>query len=319
MLSATGVPQAFEMMKMDTMVYGLAITRAFSLLDQLRVFLTDPHCRTLSKTRLLVSHFCLILWLAPALIYSQSLESVACISLFELISSTAIDMFFGIKYHTRHLCDRFASYTVIVLGECIIAITDGINSAVLGDSLNKETIKIWIAGLLMILSLWWLYFLVPFGGMLQKNRKKVHFWMLGHVLLHGALVLFAAGLKLTSTLEGIFIVSKSYEDDSMISSNKATGLRQVCVNLITASMMIYIADLSILVSIIRGGLADWRLLLGKAICFIALGLVTVMAPFLSIGYTMILMSIPGLLLISFTITLTEFQKREFLKQKLFFQ
>jgi hypothetical protein len=42
--------------------------------------------------------------------------------------------------------------------------------------------------------MWWIYFMVPMGGILARHRERSFGWGYGHIVLFGALVAVGAGL-----------------------------------------------------------------------------------------------------------------------------
>ena len=42
--------------------------------------------------------------------------------------------------------------------------------------------------------MWWIYFILPFGGILARHRERSFGWGYGHIVLFGALVAVGAGL-----------------------------------------------------------------------------------------------------------------------------
>ena len=55
-----------------------------------------------------------------------------------------------------------------------------------------------IAGTGLTFAMWWMYFVVPSGQVLQLHRERVFFWGYGHIVLFGAVAAVGAGLHVAA-------------------------------------------------------------------------------------------------------------------------
>ncbi len=95
--------------------------------------------------------------------------------------------------HAEHLPERFGLFTIIVLGEAIIAVVNGISDM----SWSVEVAASAMLGFVTAFGLWWLYFENSLGKALDKARSTgrlliVLVWMYGHLPL--VIGLAAAGI-----------------------------------------------------------------------------------------------------------------------------
>lgn len=94
--------------------------------------------------------------------------------------------------HPEHVPERFGLFTIIVLGEAIIADV---------NSLSDQTVTpagwfLGILGLLMAFCLWWIYFEGVKGANARfpksdKDITKYRVWLYGHLPLHAGILLSA--------------------------------------------------------------------------------------------------------------------------------
>jgi low temperature requirement protein LtrA len=86
--------------------------------------------------------------------------------------------------HPEHLPERFGLFTIIVLGEAILAVVNGISDMKWGVASTASA----IAGFVIAFSLWWIYFENVSGSSLETARTSgrwqiLHFWLYIHLPL----------------------------------------------------------------------------------------------------------------------------------------
>ncbi|MFM9873586.1 MAG: low temperature requirement protein A [Fimbriimonadaceae bacterium] len=98
--------------------------------------------------------------------------------------------------HPGHTPERFGLFTIIVLGEAIIATVGTLS----GVSLNKPGMVAAILGLLLACAVWWVYF-EGVGAADQRVPKsengvvRYRSWLYGHLPLHAGIILMAVGVE----------------------------------------------------------------------------------------------------------------------------
>ncbi|MFI6346698.1 low temperature requirement protein A [Streptomyces sp. NPDC050560] len=95
-------------------------------------------------------------------------------------------------WHAGHIAERYGLFTIIVLGEVILATTTGIHSALTEHGVSAELLLIAAGGLLLVFSLWWTYF----SGAepeLPALRTALS-WGYGHYLVFASGAALGAGL-----------------------------------------------------------------------------------------------------------------------------
>lgn len=101
-------------------------------------------------------------------------------------------------WHVEHIVERFQLFTIIVLGEVILATTQAISATLDGHGLSVDLSLLIAGGLLLVLSLWWVYFTRPLiEGIHGRNGfvfGYAHYFVLGAIAAVGAAL--AAGVDL---------------------------------------------------------------------------------------------------------------------------
>jgi low temperature requirement protein LtrA len=98
-------------------------------------------------------------------------------------------------WHPHHIAERYGLFTIIVLGESILAATLAVQAALASGERFAALAPVIIGGLLIVYSLWWLYFYRPVHDLLEAyNLRRAIIWGYGHFLVFGSAAAVGAGL-----------------------------------------------------------------------------------------------------------------------------
>ncbi|MFN8081465.1 MAG: low temperature requirement protein A [Kineosporiaceae bacterium] len=98
-------------------------------------------------------------------------------------------------FHPGHIAERYGLFTLIVLGETLLAVTVGLRDAVEGATSTPSAVRLTGPVLIIAFALWWLYFDALGREGLQRNRKAAFVWGYGHYLLFAAIAAIGAGAQ----------------------------------------------------------------------------------------------------------------------------
>jgi low temperature requirement protein LtrA len=98
-------------------------------------------------------------------------------------------------WHPHHIAERYGLFTIILLGEAVLAASNAVRRAVAETAVNAELIAVAGCGLVILFALWWLYFLHPAGPRLEDRRNRSYRWGYGHYGLFASLAALGAGLE----------------------------------------------------------------------------------------------------------------------------
>jgi low temperature requirement protein LtrA len=98
-------------------------------------------------------------------------------------------------WHPHHIAERYGLFTIILLGESVLAASTGVEGAINAGGVSGSFLTIAIAGLVLLFALWWLYFLEPAGEGLTRRRERSYLWGYGHYGIFAALAALGAGLE----------------------------------------------------------------------------------------------------------------------------
>jgi low temperature requirement protein LtrA len=96
-------------------------------------------------------------------------------------------------WHPHHITERYGLLTLIVLGESILAATVAAQAAIAAGAVAVELGSIVIGGVLIVFSMWWLYFDHPVHHRLTNLRRSFA-WGYGHFFLFASIAAVGAGL-----------------------------------------------------------------------------------------------------------------------------
>jgi low temperature requirement protein LtrA len=96
-------------------------------------------------------------------------------------------------WHPQHIAERYGLLTLIVLGESILAANVAIQAALASGEALSVLLPLIGGGLLIVYSMWWIYFDRPVHDLLTSLRKSA-VWGYGHYLVFLAAAAVGAGL-----------------------------------------------------------------------------------------------------------------------------
>jgi low temperature requirement protein LtrA len=109
-------------------------------------------------------------------------------------------------WHPHHIVERYGLFTIILLGESVLAASSGVKGALEAEGVSASFVTIAVAGLTLLFALWWLYFLEPAGAGLARRRDRFTLWGYGHYGIFAALAALGAGLKVAVEQSGHHVV-----------------------------------------------------------------------------------------------------------------
>jgi low temperature requirement protein LtrA len=102
------------------------------------------------------------------------------------------------SWHPHHIAERYGLFTIIVLGECVLAATTAVQATIDEDGVTTDLVLVGVGSLGLLFALWWVYFLKDAGGGLARNRHLSFWWGYGHYLVFASLAALGAGLEVAA-------------------------------------------------------------------------------------------------------------------------
>jgi low temperature requirement protein LtrA len=201
---AAGVPRAMDGQDFAVATLGYVIMRVGLLAHWLRAARADPERRRCCRRYALGVFVCECYWVALLLVpHELWLPGFALGVVAELLVPVWAERVGATAWHPHHIAERYGLFTIIVLGESILAATIAVQTGLdAGDSF-AELATVAGGGLLIVFSMWWLYFDMPSEHVVDRARRAMSegtggnfLWGYGHYVVFASAAATGAGLAL---------------------------------------------------------------------------------------------------------------------------
>lgn len=195
LLLAAGIPAAFNQHDWTLGVLGFVLMRISLALLWLRVYFSVPAqdpIRTMAIRQVIGIILCQIGWVL-VLLWHAPLPFFVLLILCEL-SVPVLAKQKMTPWHAGHIAERYGLLTLIVLGESVLGLSLAV--AALEDMprlLSGLSLMIG-SGLVILFSMWWLYFFKPAHELLERSDRQVFAWGYGHYVIFAAAAAVGAAL-----------------------------------------------------------------------------------------------------------------------------
>lgn len=194
LIMAAGVSLGFETGNFVLMVIGYTVMRLALVPQWLRAGRSDPERRTTAYRYALGVALVQLVWLAwLALPAFLQIPVFIVFAFVELLVPAWAESAGATTWHPAHIAERYGLFTIIVLGESILSGSVAIQSVLSEGELSGALLEIIAGGLLIVFSMWWLYFDQPMESFLSSLRVAL-FWGYGHLLIFAAAAAVGSGL-----------------------------------------------------------------------------------------------------------------------------
>jgi len=201
LIVAAGVPRIFEDLDFRIAVIGYVVMRLSLVGLWLRAAREDPSGRPVALHFAAGIGLVQLLWVVRLFVD----DGPAGIAL--LFAFAAIELAIPVwaersgrhtPWHPEHIAERYGLFTIIVLGECILAATTAIQEALTDSGVTGPLIAVAVGALLLVCSLWWAYFKAPpVIGHFRSLRWMIS-WGYGHYVVFASLAALGAGLQVAA-------------------------------------------------------------------------------------------------------------------------
>jgi low temperature requirement protein LtrA len=200
LLLAAGVPDGFDRQDYTVATVGYVLMRVAMVTQWLRVAHDDPAGRTtalryaagipvlqLGWIALLATP---LSWRTPGFVLLAACELAVPVWAVRSTQPTA--------WQPEHIADRYGLFTLIVLGECVLAATTTLQAAVGSSGLSVSLAMVAVGGLVLLFALWWSYFDRPAAEGLRTSPRSAFAWGYWHLLVFASLAAVGAGLQVVA-------------------------------------------------------------------------------------------------------------------------
>jgi low temperature requirement protein LtrA len=209
---ALGTPQVFasidagEPLDLGVLVTGYIVMRVAMLALWLRVARQDPESRHIALVLATTIAVAQIGWTLIAVLHPPlSVIAPVLVVLYtiELGGPVLAARMSGIPpWHPHHIAERYGLFMIITLGEVLLGTIAAVSGVVGRVGWSLEAVMVTVAGIGLTFGQWWSYFVVPFGAILARHRRRVWVWAYGGIVVFSSTAALGAGLHAAAFVAG---------------------------------------------------------------------------------------------------------------------
>ncbi|WP_307364580.1 low temperature requirement protein A [Microbacterium murale] len=192
---AAGVPNAFSQGDFTIAVIGYVIMRIAMIAQWLRASRHSGPIRSATRRYALGIAFAQVLWVG--FLFLPAEVRVPAFVLFALVE-ISIPVFAEYRqqtpWHPHHITERYGLFTLIVLGESLLASANAIIEALHEAESLGPLISIAVLTLVVTASLWWIYFWPPHHRAIASFASSLRYGYT-HYFVFAAAAAFSAGIE----------------------------------------------------------------------------------------------------------------------------
>ncbi|MEU8179715.1 low temperature requirement protein A [Micromonospora sp. NPDC049044] len=198
LILAAGVPRAFADGDFAVITYGYVVMRLAAVVHWTRAAAGDPRHRPAARRYAIGVTVVQLGWLLRlALPADWGIATFVLLALADVLVPAVAERPGMTPWHPRHIAERYGLFTLIVLGETVLAISLAIQTGL--DAGEHDLWSLAAAGALIVFALWWLYFDRPSEAPDRLPYSLV--WGYGHYLIFAAIAAIGAGLGVSVDVE----------------------------------------------------------------------------------------------------------------------
>ena len=255
---AAGVPAAFNEQDFTTMVAGYIVMRIALVAQWVRAAREDPTRRAVALRFAVGITLIQVGWVIRLLVGWSEVGYLTFVVLGVLelaVPAWAERAGPETPWHAGHIVERYGLFTIIVLGECVLATTTAVQTALDAGGVAAPLLMVAVGGLLLVFALWWAYFKREPDIGHHRSLRTMLGWGYGHYFVFAAVAALGAGLGVAAD-----------------TTHEATDLgTQAAAATVAVPVAVYLAALAVLHAV-RG-----VSLLRQVVVAIAIALVSVLA------------------------------------------
>jgi low temperature requirement protein LtrA len=197
LIMAGGVTAMFETRAPNLATIGGYVVMRLALVAQwLRAAVSDQARRKTGHRYAVGITVLQLAWIAPLFVPGIWIPAFLALAALELALPVWAEGAVPTTWHPHHIAERYGLLTLIVLGESILAATVAVQSALTSGEALSALLPLIIGGLLIVYSMWWMYFDRPVHDLLTSLRKAI-VWGYGHYLVFASAAAVGAGLAVS--------------------------------------------------------------------------------------------------------------------------
>ena len=217
LMFAAGVPELAPTGQSAMAVAGYAVMRFGQVGLWLRVAADDPPRRRTALTYAVLITLVQLLWIARLWLPPSLMWTFFVLVALELLVPMVAESRGNTPYHPHHIAERFGLLAIIALGEVVLSTVQSIQQALaeapsadggagagggghtapnaVGAPLGWGMVPLVIGALLVVYSLWWLYFKTENASLLERTPWAAWVFSYGHLPVYASIAAVGASLS----------------------------------------------------------------------------------------------------------------------------
>jgi len=184
------------------MVLGYVIMRVALVFQWLRAAKDDPARRRICLIYAATISIAQVGWVVQIVVPLAALDAIILGGILVLIEMAgpvlAERQAAGTPWHADHIAERHSLFAIIALGEGVVGTVAALSAAVDRQGWTLDAVLVGIAGMGLTFGMWWVYYLVPSGEILQRHRDRASVWRYVQILIVTSIVATGAGLHVAA-------------------------------------------------------------------------------------------------------------------------
>jgi low temperature requirement protein LtrA len=192
-IMAAGIARAFDQADWTVVTFGYVVMRLGTVAQWLRAARSDPSHRPNSIRWVIGIAVVQVGWVLLLFVPAElRLAGFWALALAELAIPIWAARAARLRWNAAHIAERYGLFTIIVLGESVLAGTIAISTAFDAGELKGDLVGVVVGALLVVFAMWWLYFERPTADLLTNLTRSFE-WGYGHYFIWGAAAAVGAG------------------------------------------------------------------------------------------------------------------------------
>jgi low temperature requirement protein LtrA len=195
---AAGIEPAMRDFDFGVGTVGYVVMRLAMVFQWLRAAVSSPWYREPALKQAAAMTIVQILWVARWLWFDDGIwlfVSFVALAALEIAIPYLAQAGTKIPWHPHHVAERYSLFTLIVLGESIIASANAMIEAIHATEDIRPLILISVSDLVIAAGMWWVYFSRYQRSDIQTFRRA-HVFGYVHYVIYVSIAAFSAGLEL---------------------------------------------------------------------------------------------------------------------------
>ncbi len=202
LILAAGVPRVLDGGHVEVMVAGYVVMRTAMVALWLRAAASHPEGRTCALRYAAGIGLLQVAWVARLALPDEiGVPVFFVLAAAELAVPLWAEAAGRTSWHPHHIAERYGLFTIIVLGETLLAATVGVQAALDDATRFRDLATVVVGGLLIVFSMWWMYFDMPADLLIERARRTfaerltgAFSWGYGHYVVFASAAAAGAGL-----------------------------------------------------------------------------------------------------------------------------